>query len=100
LGIYQRKVTVCTILLFVLAFLFGAIGVLDALLGLAEKGFGHDQLSATQPPLTPSLGVKEEAPPDMEKSGLIRFAMPATFQDQIERDQENIDRILRQFPTK
>jgi hypothetical protein len=47
--------------------------------------------------ITPSLGVMEEAPPDMEKSGLIRFAVPETFQDQIELNQKEIDRLLRQF---
>jgi hypothetical protein len=33
----------------------------------------------------------------MEKSGLIRFAVPETFQDQIELNQKEIDRLLRQF---
>lgn len=61
---------------------------------------GQRQIGQKALRITPSLGVMEEAPPDMEKSGLIRFAVPETFQDQIEHNQEEIERILRQFPAK
>lgn len=60
---------------------------------------GQKQIGQKALRITPSLGVMEQAPTDMEKSGFIRFAIPETFQDQMERNQENIERILRQFPT-
>jgi len=61
---------------------------------------GQKQIGQKALRITPSLGVAEETPDGQPKSGLIRFTVPETFQDQIERNQENIERILRQFPTK
>jgi hypothetical protein len=47
--------------------------------------------------ITPALDVQTETPDGQPKSGLISFSVPVTYQDQIERNQEEIQRLLRDY---
>lgn len=56
---------------------------------------GQKQIGQKALRITPSLGVMEETPDGQTKSGLIRFTVPESFQDQIEHNQQEIDRLWR-----
>jgi hypothetical protein len=59
---------------------------------------GEKQIGTKGLRITPALGVETEAPDGQPKSGIIYFHVRPTFQDQIEHNQEEIERILRQYP--
>jgi hypothetical protein len=58
---------------------------------------GQKQIGQKALRIIPSLGVMEETPDGQPKSGLIRFTVPDTFQDQIERNQDEINQLLRDY---
>ena len=69
------------------------VEVVDILVN-GEKQIGEKALR-----ITPALDVHTETPEGKPKAGLIYFNVPPSFQDQIEHNQEEIQRILRQYPT-
>jgi hypothetical protein len=60
---------------------------------------GEKQIGEKALRITPALDVQTETPDGKPKAGLIYFNVPPSFQDQIEHNQEEIQRILRQYPT-
>lgn len=60
-----------------------------------QKQYGQKALR-----ITPALGTMEETPDGQPKSGLISFAVPVTFQDQIECNQDEINRLWRNYNSK
>ncbi|MCE0499517.1 MAG: hypothetical protein LV481_16375 [Methylacidiphilales bacterium] len=61
---------------------------------------GQKQLGQKALRITPALDVQTETPDGQPKSGLISFAVPVTYQDQIERNQDEINRLWRNYNSK
>jgi hypothetical protein len=60
---------------------------------------GETQIGEKALRLTPALDVQAETPDGQPKSGMIYFNVTPTLQDQMEHSQEEIQRILRAYPT-
>ncbi|MCE0524012.1 MAG: hypothetical protein LV480_13975, partial [Methylacidiphilales bacterium] len=59
---------------------------------------GEKQIGEKALRITPALDVQTETPDGQPKSGLIYFNVTPTLQDQMEHNQEDIERILHQYP--
>jgi hypothetical protein len=70
------------------------VDVVDVAYPNGEKQLGEKALR-----LTPALDVQAETPDGQPKSGMISFNVTPTLQDQMEHSQEEIQRILRAYPT-
>jgi hypothetical protein len=60
---------------------------------------GETQIGEKALRITPALDVQTETPDGQPKSGIIFFNVTPTLQDQMEHSQEEIQRILRAYPT-
>jgi hypothetical protein len=60
---------------------------------------GETQIGEKALRLTPALDVQAETPDGQPKSGMIYFNVTPTLRDQMEHSQEEIQRILRAYPT-
>jgi hypothetical protein len=59
---------------------------------------GEKQLGEKALRITPALDVQAQTPDGLPKSGLIYFNVAPALQDQMEHNQVEIERILRQYP--